>query len=290
LPTPTQRLAILGRRIATWRLDGRQMVLELVDSLDRRPIWPAQKFPTDAKAYPVDNQAAGILDPKGHFTLVNLADGRKLIDSAMACDGGVSDFRVVRSAEQTLVIVSGLEKATATSQHYYQLHSVASVPVARAKIYAFDAQGKPLWKEPVSVRNQYLVLQQPQRLPALVFACCVQDRRPNMMGQPRTAVLAVDKRTGQVFQPKDRYEGVSHFRLEGDPERHAIDIRLQRDVVSLNFTDKPLEPAAKPPVPEKKPAVKPSSALLKAFKRATMGPLGLPPDPDEDEEELHEHR
>jgi outer membrane protein assembly factor BamB len=264
LPSPTQRLAMLGRRIVSWRLQGRQMELGLIDPVDGRPVWPAQKYPTDAKAYSVDNQAAGILEPKGHFTLVSLADGRKLIDWAFQPDNGISDFRVVRSAEQTLLIVSGLERPSATGQHYYQLQSVSSVPLGRAKIYAFDPQGKPLWKEPVSVRNQYLLLQQPARLPALIFACQVQDRRPNMMGQPQTTILAVDKRTGQVCQPKDRYEGVSHFRIEGDPEKYAIDIRLQRNVVSLNFTNKPWAPAAKPA--EKIPSASPSSALLKALK------------------------
>ena len=61
-------------------------------------------------------------------------------------------------------------------------------------------------------------------------------------GTERTVIAAVDKRTGQLFQPKpnERFDGLSHFRLEGDPEKKAIAIRLQRETVTLNFTDKPL--------------------------------------------------
>jgi hypothetical protein len=181
------------------------------------------------------------------------------------------------------LVVSGLERATSSGHHYYGLQGVPSVQVGRGKIYAFDPQGKPLWKEPVSVRDQYLVLHQPRRLPALIFACSVQEQRTNIMGPPRTTILAIDKRTGQVFRPKERFEGVSHFRLEGNAEAKAIEIRLQRELVSLKFTDQPVKAGGKED--EKKPAAKPTSALLKAFKRAAQRAFNLPLAPDEDESE-----
>jgi outer membrane protein assembly factor BamB len=274
---PAQRLVTLGRLIASWRPESQGTVLELIDPLDGRPVWPAQAFDQDAKVCAVDNEAVGVFEPrKGHFTLVRLVDGRKLIDHQMQPEAGMSDLHIFPSAEQTLLVISGPERATSSGRHYYGLQGVPSVQVGRGKVYAFDPQGKPLWKEPVSVRDQFLVLHQPRRLPALIFACSVQEQRTNPMGTPKTTILAVDKRTGQVFRPKERFEGVAHFRLEASAEAKAIEIRLQRELVSLKFTDQPVKPADKDV--RKKPAAKPSSALLKAFRRA----VGLPSGADEE--------
>jgi hypothetical protein len=193
----------------------------------------------------------------------------------------MSDVHVFRSPSETLLVVNSLQGVSSSGRHYYALQGVPSVQASRAKIYAFDAQGKALFRGPAIVQNQFLVLNQPQRLPALVFACGVQERQGNSGGQPRTAIVAVDKRTGQVVRPKERFEGLSHFRLLGDPEKKVIEVHLQRDVLALRFTDKPIPPA--PKVEAKKPAAKASSALLKAMRRAVEGALNLPSDDEEDD-------
>ena len=269
LPLPHNRLAIVGRTIASWRLDGGQMVLELIDAFDGHAVWPGLRFAPDAKAYADDNQGVGVFESKGHFTLVNLADGRKLIDHAMPPEEMIADLYINRSAERTLVAAIGMERS-APGQQAFRLPGVLALSVPRAKIYAFDAQGKPFWKEPVTVRNQFLLRNQPPRLPALIFGCGVQEQRANAMLQPRVAIVAVDKRTGQVAQAKERFDGAAYFHLEGNPEKKNIDIRLQRQTISLNFTDKPIP--AKPQAPPKSSTAKPLSALMNALRRAT----GLP--------------
>jgi len=219
--------------------------------------------------------------------LVNLADGRLLVDAKVDREEGMSDVHVFRSPSETLLVVNSLQGGSSSGRHYYGLQGVPSVQASRAKIYAFDAQGKALFRGPAVVQNQYLVLNQPQRLPALVFACGVQEPQRKSIGQPRTAmsqprtaIVAVDKRTGQVVRPKERFEGLSHFRLQGDPEKKVIEVHLQRDVVALAFTDKPVPPAPKEEA--KKPASKTSSALLKAMRRAVEGALNLPGDDEDD--------
>jgi len=281
---PPVRPATLGRLVAAWHQDADHSVLELIDPWTDARVWPPRKFAADAKIYPVDdeaNEAIGILEPKGRFALVNLADGRLLVDAKVDREAGMSDVHVFRSPRETLVVINGLERTSSPGRHYYGLQGVPSVQLSRAKIYAFDAQGKALWREPVIVQDQYLVQHQPQRLPALVFACGVQDRRGTSMGQPRTSILGVDKRTGQKVHPKERFDGLSHFRLQGDPEKKVIEVHLQRDLVTLNFTDKPVP--TPPKVEAKKPAAKTSSALLKAMRRAVEGALNLPGDDEEDD-------
>jgi hypothetical protein len=283
-PVPAVRPATLGRLVASWRSESSQSVLEVIDPLTDRRVGPSRKFAADAKnvTFENDTEVVGVLEPRGHFTLVNLADGRALVDAPVEREGATSDVHVFRSPEQTLVVINGLERTSSSGRHYYGLQGVPSLQVSRAKIYAFDARGKPLWQKPVTVQDQYLVLHQPRRLPALVFACGVQERRTATMGQPKTSILAVDKRTGQVLQPKERYDGLSHFRLAGDPEKKAIQIDLQRDVVTLNFTDQPIVAPVKEEE-KKKPAATPSSALLKALRRGAERALNLPGDEDEED-------
>jgi hypothetical protein len=280
---PSVRPATLGRLVASWRVESAESVLEMIDPLNGARVWPPRKFASDAKIYPLENdrEVVGVLEPRGHFTLVHLADGRALVDADVERGGPAMDVHVFRSPEQTLVVLSGLERTSASGKHYYGLQGVPGVQISRAKVYAFDPGGKPLWREPVTIQDQYLVLHQPQRFPALIFACGVQDRRAVGTTQPQTAILAVDKRTGQVVQPKERYEGLSHFRLVGDPEKKTIEVHLQRQVVALHFTD---QPAAAPDQQEdKKEAVTPSSALIKALRRGVERALNLPIDANEED-------
>jgi len=284
-PVPAVRPATLGRMIASWRTESREAVLEMIDPLDGRKIWPAAKFTPDAKIVPLehDKEVVGVYEPRGHFTLIKLADGRALVDADVERGGSMVDVHVFRSPEQTLVLFSGLEQYRASGRQHFGLQGVPGVPISRAKIYAFDAGGKSVWKKPAVVENQYLVFHQPRRLPALVFACGVQNTRPAMSGQPRSAIVALDKRTGQIVQPKEQYDGLSHFRLEGQPDKKAIEIRLQHDLVTLAFTDKPI-PAGQAEKTGKLPSVTtPSAALLKALERGVEKALNLPVDGEEED-------
>jgi outer membrane protein assembly factor BamB/tetratricopeptide (TPR) repeat protein len=284
---PSVRPATLGRLVASWRVESTEAVLEMTDPLTDARVWPPRKFAPDAKIFSFENggdmEVIGVYEPKGHFTLVNLADGRDLVDAPVERGGAALDVHLFRSPEQTLVVLSGLERTSSSGRHYYGLQGVPGVQISRAKIYAFDAGGKPLWRQPVSVQDQYLVLRQPQRFPAVIFACGVQDRRAVGTSQPQTAILAVDKRTGQVVQPKERYEGLSHFRLIGDPEKKTIEVHLQRQVVALQFTDQPV--TAPPKDKDEKKAASTSSALIKALRRGVERALNVPIDEEEDSDD-----
>ncbi len=280
-PVPVERPATRGRFVASWRTEAGQAVLEMIDPLDGRHVWPARKFAPDAKVVPFDydREVLGVLEPRGHFALINLADGRTLVDADVDRGGTMVDVHVFRSPEQTLLVINGMERSGSAARQRFGLQGVPGTQIGQAKIYSFDPSGKPLWPKPVSVQDQYLAFHQPRRLPALVFACGVQNAKRTSPGQPRTAILAVDKRTGQLAQPKDQFEGLSHFYLEGQPDKNVIEIGLQRDVVTLAFTDKPV--VASPIKKEaERPAATPSGALLKALQRGMEKALNLPVDGD----------
>lgn len=248
---PRERLLPWGRYVLVWR----DWSLELFDPWEGRAVWPPLKFNAGARVSVVGHQWAGVLEPQGRFVLVQVADGQKIIDAKLQPIRTFSDFHVFPSREHYMLVINGLERTGTPRSHFFGLHGVPNVHISRAGVYGFDRQGKQLWAEPVIVEDQYLPIHQPARLPVLVFACGVQARHPNP-SPPKTAILCIDKRTGRVLQPNETFDGLSHFRVRGDPDKRTVEFHLYRHVVSLTFTDRP------PPPP------KTSEAIWRAFWRA----------------------
>jgi hypothetical protein len=92
-----------------------------------------------------------------------------------------------------------------------------------------------------------------------MFACGVSGGGGLTSGQPRLVLLGVDKRTGQVLRPEQSFEGMGYVRFLGEPDKKAIQVHLQRDIVTLQFSDQP------PPKPST------SKAILKALGGAAGG-------------------
>jgi hypothetical protein len=119
---------------------------------------------------------------------------------------------------------------------------VASQPIERGWIYAFDKQGKTLWPEPVLVENQFFQPEQPSRVPVLTFAC--QEYVPgHNMPQNQILLLCVDKRTGRKVYDKGLASSTGTFDVVGNPQQHSVELRLQQTTITLAFTDKPLPPS-----------------------------------------------
>ncbi len=257
-PIPQERLTTVGRNVLVWR----EATLQLIDPWENRPVWPAMKFKPDSRIQVVDRDLAAVLESGERFVLVSLADGRKVIDAPVQPVRTFSDIHVLLSEDHCMLIVNGLERTGQPEVNFYGLGGMPHVQITRAHVYSFDRRGKKLWAEPVTVQDQFLLVNQPANLPVLVFACGVQKRTPNFAIQPKTAILCVDKRTGRVVSPPETYDGLSHFRIVADQEKKTIEFHLQRDVVALKFTDTP-----PPPPPPTKPT-KTSSALWKSLWKA----------------------
>ena len=130
-------------------------------------------------------------------------------------------------------------------------------PISRGRLYAFDRQGRLQWPEPVIIKDQHFLLNQPERLPTLTFACQVYDQRLNGQGgQYRVTVLCVDKRTGRIAYKAESTNPTGVFTVVGNPEKKTVNLNLQRNSIVLTFTDKPIPPGpppgSEPPAAEKK--------------------------------------
>ena len=77
-------LAKLGRKLLTWRRayaeNQNKARLDLFDPWTQQTVWPTRRFAADARVSLVGKEAVGVMEPDGHFVLVELPSGRAIAD------------------------------------------------------------------------------------------------------------------------------------------------------------------------------------------------------------------
>jgi tetratricopeptide (TPR) repeat protein len=302
LPLGQTCLATLGRRLLIWRQDGpnRDRVLELYDPWEQRHVWPPRKFAAAAQADVVDDEAVGVCEPDGHLVLLSLPEGRTIVDTKFNVTAGFSSLGQLvlwQDDERYVVVTHNLQNVQPNPQRHIQpLPNVISQPITRGWVWAFDHEGKPVWPEPVMVKDQQLPLDQPRRVPVVVFACQEFVRQSNNAMRNQTSVLCIDKRTGRKIAPESlQIQPNGVFDIVGDPKKHTVELRFQQNTLTMTFTDKPWPPDPKPSEAGKSPATadgkKAARSLWGSVKRAMGGlipggPDFLPEDLFEEEERI----
>jgi len=264
LPPPTERLAPYRRCLLLWQNVGSSMVLVLKDPWENRTVWSSRKFPLDCRVSYFGGGLVGVFELGGRFALFDVADGRTVVDAALPPEQMVSEMHLVRSPEGYLLVLNGVQRKEAGRPQPYGLHGVLVRPISRAHLYGFGPSGNLLWPGPVTVEDQFLIQNQPARLPLLLFAAGTWGRGGTMANQPRIALLGVDKRNGRVIRPEETCEGLGFLRLQGDPDGKTIEVHMPRDVLRLTFTDQVPPPATT------------GRALLKAASKAAADTLRIP--------------
>lgn len=275
---PAERERTLGRHVLGWQRGEDRCVLQLVDPWENRSLWPPKEFAPGAKLRYVEDGTVGVYEPEGRFVLVDLSDGRTIVDAPLGADRALSEFLVLPFSDQYIVVLHKRVVSPDQVRQTFAMHGVVSAQLGQAQAHAFDRRGNALWPSPVTIKDQWLPLGQPSRLPVLAFACIVQDRPAGAQTRSTTSLLCIDKRNGREIL-REQLAGVTNsFDLVGDPEKDTVELRLQRNTMTMTFTDQPPETASggrdasqessSSPRP-KGPA--PVRALLKALQRAVSG-------------------
>jgi len=237
-------IATLGRQLLLWRIEGENRVLSLFDPLEGRDRWPPRKFAAGAHAAVVGGEAVGVFEPDGHFVLLGLPDGRTIADTKLEAEKSLAEIILIESADQYFLMTHSLpSEANNNPRPMQQMPVRSSKLITRGRLYAFDRQGRVQWPEPVSIKDQIFLLNQPDRLPILTFARQIYEQRANGQGRYQVNVLCIDKRTGRTVYKGDFTDLTAIFNIVGDPEKKTVNLNLQRNSVTLTFTDKPIPPA-----------------------------------------------
>lgn len=239
---PLEREKTFGRRVLVWRAADGERLLEMFDPWERRGLWPPHTFSAEATLSYVRDEAVAVFEPAGRFVLVDLDDGRTMVDTKLESDPPLSEILVLPSPDHYLVLLYDRNPTDNSGVQTFPMHGVLCERVVRGQLYAFDRQGNELWPSPVAVERQRLPLSQPNRLPVLVFACMVQERQANAPARAKTAILCIDRRTGREVCREEFPGPSSIFRLVGDPEESTVQVQTQKHTITMTFTDQPLAP------------------------------------------------
>jgi outer membrane protein assembly factor BamB len=260
--------AAFGRNLLFWRQKGDRRTLEMFDVWEQKNVWPLRSFSSKAQYDLVNREVLGIAEPNGKFTLISLPDGRTLAETQLEPNNDLSQVSVIPYEDSYLILTNSPLRIPVNSNQANPVTGSGDKPIMRGRLYAIDRQGKLLWPEAVKITNQHLIAGQAKGFPVLVFASQIYEVPPNKPGKIRLAVQLIDKRTGRVALDKPDLPQPGFFKVSADPEKKTMQIALQKNTLTLTFTDKAWptkEELEKMKAEEKK---KSPPKLLKALRNA----------------------
>ncbi|MBL9122688.1 MAG: PQQ-binding-like beta-propeller repeat protein [Planctomycetaceae bacterium] len=272
VPPANHRVAALGRQLVAWESGDMREAFRLLDPWSEDEVW-RREFATGSKAYQLGQQVLAVVEPEGKFTLVNLSDGRVLVEAALEAEPQLSDVYLLASPERWILFTNRFFPNHQNGISIHPLPNGFNNPLINGLAYGFDRQtGAKVWG-PVTIDKQGLALEQPAELPIITLASRIYERRAPRTGStaPYTSILCLDKRSGQIAY-KDRFEGhIGVLESVADPAKHTIELKLQNKGVVLTFTDKP------PPPAEKGEATAGQAGGADASSAPTDAPAAAPP-------------
>jgi outer membrane protein assembly factor BamB len=274
----------VGRNILTWGRgpQGKSSSLALFDLWKQQQVWPQRTFATGSRVDVVEQDAVGVLEPDGHFVLIDLADGRTISDLKLKLRSfNLTDLAVMRMGDQYIVIAQDRSaNNNGNNEQTQPPRGMLGYGLRRARLYAIDLQGRLAWSEPVDTDHHCFLLTQPARLPVLLFGSFRYEQVNNQGTRMRTTLLAVDRRDGRIVYDKNDVGplgpmGLMALDIDGDPGDKTVRIRANSDNIVLTFTDKPVKSAVRKSSGGPKGPSNLGDALLDAVQRAA----GLPERP-----------
>lgn len=280
------RLITSGRHVLLSSIEGDKRIVRLFDPWHQKNVWQAAPLSPAAKCFVWQQEVVALMEPDGRVQLVNLADGRTLIDEKVEPVTITQPDKTTRISLAEIYLLGSRDHfvlvANSVSQHDMAVNNVQPVPHSythpmnprvHGRVYGFDrVSGKKLWT--VEVARQGVLLEQPSELPIVFFAASSYEPNQQVPGRsPTLGLLCLDKRTGRTIHAKTSSAGtLSHFDLVGDPDKQTVDLKAPRESIRMTFTNQPLpEPAAgeaaKPPV---KAGAEKQSSLLKPLLNAII--------------------
>jgi outer membrane protein assembly factor BamB len=223
------------------------LAFALYDPLTGKDVW-RREFPGKPQVLrTVDPAVSGVLMPDGSFEAFSVETGKTLargqvdanqVATAVARPSGsflATEPLLLLDAERIYLVLSKAPDGGNSGRVWYgnQGSMLETLPV-NGPVYAFDrATGKRLWYNNDSFKNQKIVLDRFDELPALVAANVVYSDGAR---QPRYAVVAIDKKTGRLRHDYAySMNGGEFANAARDPKTRGVEF-WRGDGLRLTFT------------------------------------------------------
>jgi hypothetical protein len=230
------------------RIRGRSLLLGQTSSTGERTLrlydvqmgkdeWQ-QTFPAKSLLLECrDSSLAGMLQLDGTLRLFDLNARTEVLHARLgsAVRETMGPALLLRDRARFYLI---LDEGSGPGQSNFA--GLLTTPLRSATVWAFDRQGKLLWRTAEPVQNQTLLLQQFQDLPTLVFSSRLLKAQPIAV-RSAAAYLVVtrclDKATGkEVYSRTESHTGQTSQFYELRIERAAGTWELRSEQRTLRFT------------------------------------------------------
>lgn len=255
VPPGKNRMTTRGRHILAWDEVANRQTIQLIDPWYEETLWEASFG--NARCEMLDQEVVGVVDQE-RFVLLDLADGRTLIDSPIEPQARMHEIFLLGSSEHYLLITNSPTPNRNGVFIRAMPGGLNRNPLINGHVYSFDREtGERLWTR--RLERQGLLLDQPRELPIVCFSSIVYERQQQQRHSQHVSLLCLDKRNGQTVYQEQLGSEFGTFELEADPAEQFVDLRLLRKTVRMQFTSEPWDevepvPAEETPLDEQQEA------------------------------------
>ncbi len=247
LPKSEERVMAFGRNLLSWRYEGRFAHLSLQDMFTEKVLWK-HELSSGSRLWPISHDEVGVMDRKGDFKVVAVADGAVTLEAAVQPEPQLSEAYVFRAGDNYLLLTNSPYKQR-EGVNIQPVQGGYNNPLINGTLYGFDGKTKKqLYK--TRIDGHGLTLYQPEAVPMLVFASQVYETpRNGQIRSPQGVLLCIDKRNGRTLYDKRQPAPINMVDVTGEPQRNAVALRTMRNTLRFTFTDEPNTEASQPPQP-----------------------------------------
>ncbi len=294
VPPREQRMTTIGRTVLSWQMENGKPVMKLEDPWKEHVIW-TRSFEAKAKAALVRDEAVGALEPSSDpgddkpwlFSLINLADGKPLVDKEPTVPSkNLANIYVLRTRDQWLLLTTVPPGSGLKFRNAMPVPTGLNSLIVNGNLLAFDrATGKLQWG-PIKIAQHGLFFNQPNDSPVLVFVRNLQS--PGSRDSFVASIMCIDKRTGRTVYVNESLQfptPIRNFEVALDPADKLVSLLLPSKTIAMTLTDEPLpaEPSAENSASAKTGGFGALGAIIKALGEGVKI-LPVVPAPVEDEQ------
>ncbi len=239
-PPATQRWMTLGGRVLTCRKAGNELILALRDLWEQEDVWQ-RKVPTSSLLAEVSDHEFAVADRNGKITIVQLADGKPVIEhQGDPLNDNHDRLYVMPSSRDYLIVLSAPTKMVGTDS--FSSPIPWRCPLVTGRLLALDRKdGSPLWESDAKIAGYAVPLDQPAESPVLLLmrqrSGRTQVRSSNSGSRP--SIICVDRRFGNALLKEETVLRANVYFIVVDPAKQRVEVRVSPKRLTFQFTDQP---------------------------------------------------
>ena len=238
-----KQVATHGTDVFAWQrtADGGYQLVS-VDALSGKTNWK-KEFPAGSQIDIAQRRYVAIVDPQGHYQIIDAFDGEVLVDYLHGEKAKARKVYLLAGRDCYVVGVSRpLKQIEVEKRNWFGVPNTDYAAFDGDVMVFEKPSGKPRWSHPAQIRQQALMLSQPMDSPVVSFAGFYRGQ-DNMGSKPLASLLLLEKASGRVLFADEGMPSSGNLCLiSANENAHQVSLDMVGRSVKLQFTDLPRPP------------------------------------------------